>query len=122
SGDVNGVPAVQLFIVDAGVSVTMNRLALSKGHHSSAGGAIEVSQGASLKISYCAITDNTADFWGGGIDVNGGSLSMDHCLVHGNSTSISLGQGGGGISLYTDQDCSIANTTFSANQQRGPGG
>src|SRR5205085_11101608 len=34
----------------------------------------------------------------------------------------SLGKGGGGISIYTDQDCSIVNTTFSANQQRGPGG
>ncbi len=113
--DSDGVGDVQLFGVNATVKV--NRLKFTKGHASFSGGAFAVNGTGNLTLSYCAVTDNSADVWGGGIDVNGGILNVDHCLISGNKTGDSLGQGGGGISIYTDQNCSIANTTFAGNQQ-----
>jgi VCBS repeat-containing protein len=117
SGDTDGDgnADVQLFQVNA--QVTFNRLTFTKGQHPFSGGSFEVNEGASLKLSYCSVTDSTAGVWGGGIDVNAGSIYLDHCLIKGNSTSASSGQGGGGISLYTDLECLIANTTFAGNQQ-----
>jgi VCBS repeat-containing protein len=122
SGDTfaNGTANVQLFVIKA--FVTMNRITFTKGHDSFAGGAFEVSTNGNLKLSYCAVTDSSADVWGGGIDVDLGHLSLDHCLLSGNFTSASLGQGGGAISLFTEQECEIANTTFSSNQQLSPVG
>ncbi|MDB6035773.1 MAG: Outer rane adhesin like protein, partial [Verrucomicrobiales bacterium] len=121
-GDTNGVASVQLFVVEPGVAAIFNGLSLIEGFHPFAGGGVEVNPGASLKLSYCTVKGCVAGIWGGGIDVDGGSLMMDHCLVQSNSTSVSLGQGGGGISLYTDRDCMIVDTTFAANQQLSSGG
>ncbi len=117
SGDTdgNGVQDIQLFTINAGV--TINRLAFSSGHASFAGGAFEVSSNGSLTLSYCLITNCVGDFWGGGVDVNGGILNMDHCLLVNNSTKASLGQGGGAISFYSSQPSTIANTTFAGNHQ-----
>ncbi len=122
SGDTNadGNADVQLLIVNALANV--NRLTFTKGHHSFAGGVAEVNVGGSLNMSYCAVTDSKSDVWGGGIDVNGGALNLDHCLIKGNSVGAAAGQGGGGISIYTDQQCTIQNTTFSGNRQLSPGG
>ena len=122
SGDTNldGTADVHLFDINA--QVAMNRLTFTKGHADFAGGAFEVGPNGGLKLSYCAVTDSRADIWGGGIDVDGGWLTMDHCLVRGNSTSAELGQGGGGISLYTYENCSILNTTFATNRQNAVGG
>src|SRR5581483_11580211 len=122
SGDTNsdGVADVELFVGNA--LVTVNRLTLTKGHHSFAGGVAEVNEGGTLNLSYCAVTDSRAEVWGGGIDVNGGGLNLDHCLIRGNSTGAATGQGGGGISIYTVQPCVMLDTTFSANQQLSPGG
>lgn len=113
--DDDGVGDVQLFVVNA--AVKMNRISFTKGHASFSGGAFFVGENGSLTLNYCAVTDNSADVWGGGIDVEGGVLNMDHCLIAGNKTGDSLGQGGGGVSIYTDQPCLIANTTFSGNEQ-----
>ncbi|MGZ4961054.1 MAG: Ig-like domain-containing protein [Limisphaerales bacterium] len=113
----DGVAKVQLFAVTNGAIVQMNRLKFTKGHDSFAGGAFEVATGSTLNLSYCAVTDCSADVWGGGIDVTEGTLNIDHCLIAGNSTSSSVGQGGGGISIYADQSCTIANTTFATNRQ-----
>ncbi len=121
-GDTNGVPAVQLFLVEAGVAAAFNGLTLAEGFHPFAGGGVEVQPTASLKLSYCTVRGCVAGVWGGGIDVDGGTLRMDHCLIQSNSTSVALGQGGGGVSLYTDRDCMIVDTTFTANQQLSSGG
>ena len=122
SGDTNadGTADVQLFTINA--AVTMNRLTFTKGSASFAGGAFEVSASGSLTLSYCAVTASTAAIWGGGIDVTSGSLNLDHCLIAGNSTSSALGQGGGGVSLFTYLPCSIVNTTFATNRQNAIGG
>ena len=113
----DGVATVQLFVVTNGAIVQMNRLKFTRGHDSFAGGAFEVVSGSTLNLSYCAVTDCSADVWGGGIDVDEGALNLDHCLIAGNGNSSSVGQGGGGISIYTDQSCTIADTTFATNRQ-----
>jgi VCBS repeat-containing protein len=119
SGDsaADGVAKVQLFAITDGAIVQMNRLKFTKGYDSFAGGAFEVGANSTLKLSYCTVSDSSADVWGGGIDVSEGTLNVDHCLIAGNSNSSSVGQGGGGISIYTDQTCTIANTTFATNRQ-----
>ena len=118
--DANGTPDVQLFQVSA--STRLNRLALTKGNAGFAGGAVGVLPGGNLTISYCAVTESQAEQWGGGIDVEDGGLQMDHCLIVSNKTIAAVGQGGGGVSIYSDQHCVIENTTFSGNSQASPGG
>ncbi len=113
--DTNGVGDVQLFQINAGV--TMNRLAFTKGFASEAGGAFSVSEYGDLVLSYCAISDSTAGVYGGGVDVYLGSLQMDHCLVLSNRTSAELGVGGGGVSLFTHWPCAFTHTAFATNRQ-----
>jgi VCBS repeat-containing protein len=119
--DGNGSPDTQLFRIHA--TVTIEGVTLTQGLGQTAddggitGGAIYVGQNGALTLLYCAVTDSQAAQWGGGIDIDQGSLVMSHCFVGGNSTSSSLGLGGGAISLFTDQACSFSNTTFSANTQ-----
>ena len=122
SGDTNanGTADIQLFTINA--AVTMNRLTFTKGNSDFAGGAFEVNETGDLRLSYCAVTDCAADVWGGGVDVNQGSLEMDHCLVAGNSTGSSFGEGGGAISFYTYWPCTILDTTFATNWQNAVGG
>ena len=116
SGDTagTGTASVQLFTVNA--NVTMNRLTFASGY-ASYGGAFEVSPNGNLKLSYCAVTNCHADFYGGGVDVTDGILNVDHCLFSGNSTSSQLGQGGGAVSIYSDQTCTFIDTTFAGNLQ-----
>ena len=54
--------------------------------------------------------------------MNQGSLVLDHCLVAGNRTSGTFGQGGGGVSYYTYWPCAILDTTFATNRQNAVGG
>ena len=116
SGDTvgNGTATVQLFAVNA--KVTMNRLTFANGY-ATYGGAFEVGPNGNLKLSYCAVTDCRADVWGGGVDVFDGVLNVDHCLFRGNSTGSQLGQGGGAVSIFSDQTCTFLDTTFASNQQ-----
>jgi hypothetical protein len=121
SGDTdgNGQPDTQLFRVKA--FVVMDGLRLTRGK-ASTGGAVYVGPTGHLTMRYCAVTDSLATQWGGGIDVDQGSLALDHCFLGGNSTDGTLGLGGGAVSLFTDQACSFVNTTFSANRQQSANG
>lgn len=122
SGDSNGdgLPEVQLFRIRA--SVTMEGITLTKGLSADTGGACYVGAGGALSLRYCAVTESVASQWGGGIDVDEGSLSLEGCLIRSNRTSETLGLGGGGISLYTDEPCSFVNSTFSGNRQQSGSG
>ncbi|HEX2748284.1 MAG TPA: choice-of-anchor Q domain-containing protein, partial [Verrucomicrobiales bacterium] len=127
SGDYDGnsQPDSRLFQVQA--TVSMEGLTLTQGiAQAGGGGAFQVGRNplqpsnapGNLTLSYCAVTDCRAAQWGGAIDVEEGSLNMDHCLLKGNSTDPALGLGGGAISLYTSAACSFTSTTFSGNRQR----
>ncbi|MCP5515631.1 MAG: tandem-95 repeat protein [Verrucomicrobiales bacterium] len=115
----DGVPDFQLFRVES--AVTMECLTLAEGAAtdglSVTGGAVAVGPSGRLTLRHCVVRDSVAAQWGGGIDVDQGSLTMEGCLVRGNITESGLGLGGGGVSLFTDLPCSFVNTTFSGNAQ-----
>ena len=117
SGDSNGdsTPDTQICRVQA--AVTLEGLTLARGA-AQTGGGLYVAPGAALLMRSCAIENCRAALWGGAIDVDEGSLVLQQCLVRGNATDPAQGLGGGAISLYTSQDCSFINTTFSANHQQ----
>lgn len=112
--DGSGEPAVQLFRVLA--TVTIEGLTLTKGR-AETGGAIYVGETGRLTLRGCVISDSVAQRWGGGVDVDRGSLLMENCLVRGNRTDPDVGLGGGGVAIFSDLPSRFLNTTFSANQQ-----
>ena len=115
----DGVPDFQLFRVES--TVTMECLTLAEGAATEGlnvtGGAAYVGPTGRLTLRSCVVRDSIAAQWGGGIDVDQGSLTLEDCLVRGNQTESGLGLGGGGVSLFTDLACSFSNTTFSGNLQ-----
>lgn len=122
STDVNDV---QLFQVFAGVQI--KGLKLTRGF-AITGGAISVGRldpdvaAGSLTLEDCIISNCMASQWGGAIDVEEGSLTVDRCLFESNSLHPASGLGGGAVSLYTDAACSFLNSTFSGNSQGAPTG
>ncbi len=123
--DGNGTGDLQLFRVEA--RVVMSGLTMTKGNGTGGtavgtGGAISVGSTGDLTLQYCAVTDSQAQFWGGGIDVDQGSLVLENCLLRGNRTDSAAGLGGGAVSLYTELPAVFRNSTFSGNQQRSASG
>jgi len=116
SGDVNGdgVPDNRLFRVES--VVLMEGIALEHGI-GLFGGAVSIGPTGGLTMRYCRISDSVALLWGGAVDVDEGWLVLENCLLQSNSTDAASGLGGGAVSIYTDQDCFILNTTFSGNRQ-----
>ncbi len=114
--DGDGEPDTQLFQISA--TVVMEGITFESGT-AQFGGALRVNDGAGLTLRSCVVKDSIAQQWGGGIDVEGGALMLERCLIQGNRTDSALGQGGGGVSIYSDMDCSIENTTFAGNHQEG---
>ena len=122
SGDSNGddVPDRQIFCVYA--RVTIEGVALSRGT-ATFGGAISVQPTGELILRHCAITDCIAAECGGAIDVDGGKLTIENSFIGFNALSPETGLGGGaGISIYSDYDARIVNTTFHGNIQANEGG
>jgi len=124
----NGIadPAdVQLFRVFAGARIKGLRLARG---FAGTGGAVYVGRlqpdaaPGSLVLEDCAITNCLASQWGGAVDVDAGILRVERCVFEGNSLNASSGLGGGAISLYTKEACTILNSTFAGNSQSAPTG
>jgi VCBS repeat-containing protein len=122
SGDVTGDGSGDHRLFEIQARVFIEGLTLADGDHAVSGGAIWVGPNGDLTLQSCAIVNSAAGQWGGAIDAEDGELHLNQCLVSGNRTSDSLGQGGGAISLYTSKPCSFVNTTFSDNRQSGSGG
>ncbi len=116
SGDGNGdgLPDRQIFRVAA--RVTIEGVTLASGT-AALGGAVSVDEGGELLLRYCAVVDNVADEYGGAIDVDGGALTLESCWLAGNRLSTADGRSGGAVSVYSDRDILIANTTFYQNRQ-----
>lgn len=116
SGDSNGdnLPNRRIFRVAS--RVTIEGVTLSHGT-AGFGGAVLVQETGDLTLRYCAVVDSVATQYGGGIDVDGGSLMLEHCFVGRNRTDADSGFGGGGVSVYSDQPVVFVNTTFAQNHQ-----
>ncbi len=118
SGDTDGntSPDVQVFRIDAFAEIS--GLTVSRGTAAN-GGGIGVLDDGRLTLRNVAVRNCRALVYGGGVDVDGGSLDMINCLIANNMTDSSNGAGGGGVAIFTGLDCSIVNTTFSGNTQSG---
>ena len=121
SGDGNGdgTPDRQLFRIAS--RVTMEGLTFAEGV-AECGGAIAVESGGTLSLRNCAVVDSLAMQYGGGIDVNGGFLTLDGCFIGRNRLDEDTGMSGAGVSIYSDHSVTIRNTTFAANEQANAGG
>ena len=78
--------------------------------------------GSTLVLDHAEVLNCVAEQWGGAIDVEEGKLTVSHSLFAGNRTGVNLGQGGGAISLHTNESCALSNVTFSGNEQGGASG
>jgi predicted outer membrane repeat protein len=88
------------------------------------GGAIHndspvVDGSATLTVSNCTISGNSAYFYGGGVGNTAGIVQISNCTLSGNSA----GGSGGGISTeYDDAQVYISNCTLSGNSADVHGG
>jgi hypothetical protein len=116
SGDNNGdtVRDRQLFRIRS--RVTMEGITLTHGT-ASFGGAILVESNGFLTLRNCAVVDSVAQVYGGAIDVDGGQLTLDGCLIARNRLSEDTGESGAGVSVYSDKEIQVINTTFAGNVQ-----
>ena len=114
---ISGQRSTGLFSVVNAARLTVEQLTFKDGSAGSYGGAIAVDSGCALIARYCEFTGNTADQYGGAIDVFDGELIVENCLFLNNAVTGSIAGGGGAISIYTSQPCSITNSSFFGNRQ-----
>jgi hypothetical protein len=121
SGDQNGdlTPDRQLFRIRS--RITFEGVTLAHGT-AAFGGALQVESNGTLVLRRCAVVDCVAAQYGGAIDVDGGQLTLDGCFIARNRLSPDTGLSGGGVSVYSDKELRIVNTTFADNQQPNPNG
>jgi Bacterial Ig-like domain (group 3)/Chlamydia polymorphic membrane protein (Chlamydia_PMP) repeat len=80
---VSGQNQSRVFEVDAGTTATISGLTIVNGRASGSGGGILI-DGGTVTISGCTLTGNTAGFNGGGIS-NDGNLTIQDCTLTNNS-------------------------------------
>ena len=109
---VDGAGSFQVFVVDTGVAVTLNDLAITNGNGGmSDGGGIE--NHGTLAVTNCTIGGNTTMVAGGGI-FSDGTLTVTSSTIFGNSAPL-----GGGILGF---DMTVTNSTISGNTATNVGG
>jgi len=134
---VNGNAASRVFHINPGKTVTISGLTITNGHAGGifpddAGGGI-YNDHATLTVSSCAVTGNSADF-GGGIynfgETNGSAaLTVSNSTVSGNSVgNWDVGINGAGAGIYNDGEDNgnaaliVSSSTVSGNSANGPYG
>ena len=96
-----------MFLVNSGVTATLNSLAITKGGNFSGGG---IRNDGMLTITNSTISDSSATSGGGGIFNSGsGTLTITNSTFSGNSAS----SGGGGI--HNQGMLTVTNSTLSGN-------
>ncbi|HEX4131744.1 MAG TPA: choice-of-anchor Q domain-containing protein [Pirellulales bacterium] len=111
---ISGASAYTVFTVDAGVTASLQGLAITLGYSSADGGGI-INAGT-LTVSNSTLNGNIA-LEGGGID-NTGTLTVSNTTIVGNTAN---GEGlNGGAGIYNNGGtATITNTFFSANLATG---
>ncbi len=113
---VSGNNAVQVFLVDAGVSATLSGLTISGGMTTQAGGGIDCN--GNVTVNECTISGNTAGS-GGGICLLNGDLTITDTALSGNTASSG---GGGGVLDFGAKGMTVTDSIFSGNTASGDGG
>lgn len=124
SGKFNSSPSLfRVFNFSAAKTTTINNLQISGGFsQTSAGGAIVVGSGHTLKINNSIVSNSRAGddanaYGGGGIYNNGGTVYMKGCKVIRNAATY-----GGGFLNYSSGKMFVENSTFSENRSTSTGG
>ena len=112
---VDGNAASRVFFINSGETVTISALTIRNGHAGIAGGGIDNENDATVTISNCTVSGNSAGL-GSGI-FNGGALTILNSTFSGNMA----GEGGG---TYNDGagTLAITNSTISGNTAASAGG
>jgi hypothetical protein len=118
---VNGNGASRLFFIGSGQTVSISGLTITNGLETSGYGGGIYNDHATLTVSNCAISGNSAGSAGGGIVSDGGNhgsaiLTINNCTISGNSAGAAPGGGifsvGGNFGSAT---LAINNSTVSDN-------
>jgi predicted outer membrane repeat protein len=112
-GSGGGVPQFRVLTINGG-TVQINNMEFSNGHTTS-GGGIFITGGATVTLYQCAITGNTASGNGGGI-YNEGTLTVTSTNVEYNEAS---GSGGG---IFTTGDLTVNSASDVSNNGAGSSG
>jgi CSLREA domain-containing protein len=116
---IDGTDSHRLFnISGAGVQVDIHGVTLHHGRAIGSGGALNVNEGAAVKLSHCAISGSSA-FRGGGLFIAPDSrMTLLHSTVAGNHAS-NLFTGGG---IHNEGILTVVNSTISGNSTDGLAG
>jgi hypothetical protein len=117
--DSNATGDVRVFLVNSGVTVTLNALMITKGWTTSngPGGGGIYNVGGTLTIMNSTLSDNSAGF-GGGIQ-NDGTLTVTNSTFSGNAATLTVG---GGIENIPGSTLIVTNSTFRSNSAASLGG
>ena len=102
-----------------GFTITRGHAAIDSSTGS--GGGILVKANAYPTIVGCTLTDNRADYSGGGMALYGSGIFVSHCKIENNTLGVSGTVLGGGIYVSGD-DVTIENSIFSQNVASGTSG
>ena len=107
---ISGTSAGRIFKVNAGVSLSLNKLRVAWGHDtSSLGGGAIYSDGGKLTITNSIFTDSSTSAFGGGVMIYNGTLTVKDSTFSGNSAAL-----GGGITSY-NSTVTVSGSTFASN-------
>jgi tRNA threonylcarbamoyladenosine modification (KEOPS) complex Pcc1 subunit len=110
---ISGGGALGIFTVNAGTSLTLSRLTLSKGRASGRGGAIHAEGNSVLSLDRCTLVGHDAAE--GGAIFSLGSLSLSQCTLTGNTSSY-------GGAIQCQGLTSITRCTITGNEAYAGGG
>jgi len=115
---ISGGNAVRVFIVNAGVSLTLNNLTIANGKIFAGDHGGGISNAGTLAITNSTFSGNsTTTGYGGGINNNGtGTLTVTNSAFSGNSAPLA---GGGGI--FNSGTLTVTNSIFSGNSASSSG-
>src|SRR5205807_970621 len=128
----DGGNSTQVLYVNNGVTFTLKALTIAHGVRAlnalrtstSAGGGLD-NEGGTVTISNSTFSGNSASY-GGGLDHCNGTVSISNSSFSGNSTTdggrLSRGRGLDGRVISNGGTLSISNSTFSGNSASGGGG
>jgi fibronectin-binding autotransporter adhesin len=113
----NGNGLSRIFLVNYGVTVTLNALTITNGVATGDGssGVLNgggIYSGGTLTVNNSTLANNNANQAGGGIFNGGNTLTVNNCTFSGNQAAA---EGGGGIFNF-EQPLTVNNCTFSGNQ------
>jgi predicted outer membrane repeat protein len=115
---ISGGGSVQVFMVNSGVTVTLNDLTIANGNAGFGGG---IDNEGTLTVTNSTFSGNNSSGFGGGGIANNGTLSVSNSTFSANSTS----DIGGAILNYGGifgSSVTVTNSTFSGNNATFSGG